>query len=166
MSRLVALLALVIAVLSLALNVVLITRLDRARLGALQALDRTDQRLGSLGDVSIQRTFAIRESFSTSGTIPFKQDMLVPISTTVPISSSMDVDVDTLLGKMTVPVSYNANVPVNMQMPVHVEQTVPYSLTVPVNLDIPFELHLSELGVQSAVDEARQELRQLRAALE
>ncbi len=166
MSRLIALLALLIAVLSLALNVLLIQRLDRARMTTLQTLDAADQRLASIGDASIQRTFTVRQSFAVSGTMPFKQDMLVPISMTMPISSSLSVDVDTFVGTMTFPVSYNTTVPISMTMPIHVEQNVPYSLTVPVNMDVPFELRLSELGVQAIIDETRQGIRQLREVLQ
>ncbi len=166
MSRLLAPLALVVAVISLGLNVILLQRLNQARLGALDVLDRTSQQIDALNDVSFTQTVRVQQNLDVSGKLPFKQDFTVPIQTTIPIKTSAQVNLSTPLGPVNVPVTVDTTVPINLQVPVTISQTVPYSLSVPIDLQVPIELRLRDLGIASAVQEAQSEIQQLRGALQ
>lgn len=166
MARVLALLALVVAVLSLALNLLLIQRLDQGRAVVIDTLDRASQRLNSLADVSFQQTVRVNQSFSVSGQMPLNQSMTVPISMTVPVDTSMNVNVTTPLGPMSMPVKVNTNFPVNMQVPVTISQTIPYSMTVPIDFQVPINIRLRDLGIEPAIKDAQDEIQRLRGALE
>ncbi|MGB8644183.1 MAG: hypothetical protein WCF84_03035 [Anaerolineae bacterium] len=166
MSRLVAYLALVVAVASIGLNVFLLTRLNQARVGAIQALDRVSTRLDDLAGVSVQYTARVKQTLPVSGELPFNQDLVVPISTTIPISVTAHASVNTPLGPLDVPVAVDTSVPINLQIPINISRTVPYSLTIPIDLAVPFEIHLHDLGVDPAIQEAKQEIQQFKASLQ
>ncbi len=190
MSRFIAPAALVIAILSLALNVFLLTRLNNARGSTLAVLDYTSQRLDSLADASIKQTVRVNQSFSVAGDMPFKQDFIVPfsmtipvkttvpINTVIPINTTVNVSVNTPLGPLNVPVPINTTVPVNLQVPVSMtmpvdlkvpvtfSQTVPYSMTVPVDVQVPVEIQMRDVGIESVIKEVQQEIQQLRGAMQ
>ncbi len=166
MSRLIAPLALVVALLSLGLNAVLLIRLNQARVGALDVLDRTSQRLDALSDVSFTHSVHVQQNLDVSGTLPFKQDFTVPIKTTVPINTTAQVNVNTPLGPVNVPVTINTSVPIDLEVPVTISQTVPYSLSVPVDLQVPIEIRLRDVGIDAAVQEIKAEIQRLRSALQ
>ncbi len=190
MSRYLTPLALAIALVSLGLNVVLLVRLNQARVGALSVLDRTSRRLDALAEVSLRQTVRVNQAVVVAGELPFQQDfnlpvnttfpvnMQVPISTTVPINTTARVNVTTLLGPVEVPVTINTTVPVNLevplnttvpvdlQVPVSISRTVPYSLTIPIDLQVPVEVRLRDIGIQSAIQEIQQEIQNLRGALQ
>ena len=105
MVRLGVLLALVIAMLSLGLNLILIVRLNQGRQIALETLDATSQRLDSLSDLSIKQTVRINRAFAVSGQFPLNENLTFPISMTVPFDSSINVSVNTPLGPMNIPPS-------------------------------------------------------------
>ena len=166
MSRLVALLALVMAIFSLALNLLLIVRLNQGRQVALETLDATSQRLDSLADVSIRQTVRINRVFGVSGEFPLNENLTFPISMTVPFNSSINVSVNTPLGPMSMPVKVNTSVPVRMQVPVVISRTIPYSLSVPLNFEIPVEIRLRDLGIEPTIKQTQEELQRLRGALQ
>lgn len=166
MARFLALLALVVAVISLALNLLLIQRLDQSRAVVIDTLDQTSKRIDSLADVSFQQTVRVNQSFSVSGQMPINQSMTVPISMTVPVDTSMNVDVNTPLGPMSMPVRVNTNFPVRMQVPIAISQTIPYSITVPIDMQVPFNIKLRDLGIEPAIKDAQDQIRRLRGTLE
>ncbi len=166
MSRLIALVALVIAVLSLGLNVLLIVRLDQGRTAATDMLDRTSLRLGSLATMSYSQTVRINRAFSVSGEMPLNQTFVIPISMTVPVNTSLNVNANTPFGQMNMPVNVNTSVPFKMQFPVTISRTIPYSLSVPVDLQIPVEIRLRDLGLEPMIRDTQNEILLLRDALQ
>ncbi len=166
MPRVIAWVALGVAILSLVLNVILIGRLNQARGAALDALDRTSQRLDTLPDVSINYTTHINQVFPVSGIMPLNQSLTVPISTTVPINLTSHVSVNTLLGPLDFPYTVNTTVPIRLNVPVAISTTVPYSLTVPLDMSVPVQVRLRDVGIAEVVTQVKQELQRLRAALQ
>lgn len=166
MARYLAIGALVIALISLALNVVLISRLNTARAGAIQTLDRVSTRLQDLPDVSFQYTARVQQTFPVSGELPFKQDMFVPISATIPVSTTAHASINTLFGPIDTPVGVNTTVPIDLVVPVSFSRTVSYSLTVPIDLQVPISIRLRDLGIAPTVDEMQTEIRRLKSSLQ
>ncbi len=166
MSRVIAALALLIAVVSLVLNIVLIVRLEQGRRAAVQALDLTTQRMEGLTDATISQTVRINRSFTISGTMPINQNFMFPVSMTVPFSSTIDVKANTPLGPMSMPINVNTSVPVKMQVPVSFNQSIPYSMTVPIDMAVPFEIRLRDLGIDSMIQDTKAELQRFRNLLQ
>jgi hypothetical protein len=165
MARILALLALIVAVLSLALNILLIDRLLQARVVVADVLDHTSQRLGTLSDLSFKQTIRINHTFSVSGEMPFNQNFSVPVSMTVPVNTSINVNVTTPFGPMSMPVSVNTSVPIKMQVPVAISQTIPYSVTVPLDLQVPVDVRLGDLGITPAIKDMQDQIQRLRELL-
>lgn len=169
MSRLVnliAVLALLLAGVSLAVNLILLQRLEQGRVAVLGTLDSTSERLNSLADVSIRQSVHVQQTIPVTGSIPFHQTLTVPISMTIPFNDEINVNVNTPLGPMNMPVNFDTSVPVDMQFPVTISQTVPYSLTIPIDMQVPFEVRLRDLGIEAVIRQAQLEIQQLRSVLE
>ncbi|MGE5140497.1 MAG: hypothetical protein ACM3JD_13600 [Rudaea sp.] len=166
MSRWIAAAALAVALISLALNVLLIGRLNQARVGALATLDRASARIGDLRDVEFAQTVRIDEDLPVAGSLPFHQDLVVPIHTTIPISMTLHASVNTPFGPIDVPVPLNTTFPVDLTVPVTIDRTIPYSFTVPVNMAVPIRIRARDLGVEPAIQEAQNEILRLRRSLE
>lgn len=165
MARVVALLALIIAALSLALNILLIQRLLQSRAVVADVLDHTSQQLSTLPDASFQQTFRINRSFSFSGEMPINQTMTIPISMTVPVNTAMNVNVNTPFGPMSMPVNVNTSVPFKMDMPFTYSQTIPYSVTLPIDMEVPVKIQLRDLGIEPAIKQTQDEIQRLRGAM-
>ncbi len=166
MFRIIAVLALVIAVLSLALNVILIQRLFQSRDAALKMLDQTSAQLDTLPDMSIKYTAHVKQNFSAAGSMPFQQTFTVPVNQTIPIDNTFNVNVTTPFGPMNMPIAVKSSFPVSMTMSVPISMTVPYSVTVPIDLDVPVNIALRDLGFEPTIRQAQQEIEQMRATLQ
>ena len=166
MSRWIAAAALVAALISLALNVLLISRLNQARTGALATLDRVSTRIGDLRDVEFTQTVRIDQELPVSGSLPFHEDLQVPIHTTIPISMTLHASVDTPFGPFDVPVPLNTSFPVDLTVPVTIDRSIPYSFTVPVDMAVPIHIRARDLGIDPAIQEVQNEILRLRRALE
>ncbi len=166
MSRILAVIALLVALLSLALNVYLFTRLNQARSVVLDTLASTSTNLDALPDYTFKSTFKIDQQFPVSGTMPINQSLMFPISMTVPVKTTVSPNVNTPFGTMNFPVNIDTNFPVNMTVPVVISMTVPYSMTVPVKMDFPIEVKLRDLGVEDTVKSTQKQLDLLRSSLQ
>jgi hypothetical protein len=85
--------------------------------------------------------------------IPFSQEITVPINTTIPVNTRVVVPID--LGFTT----YNLAVPVNTVFPVDMEVTIPVSqtvdivTTVPMDVDVPIEIVIADTPLVGYLDE-------------
>ncbi len=166
MSRIIAVVALLVALLSLALNVYLLTRLNQARSVVLDTLAATSTSLDALPNYTFKTTFKIDQEFPVSGTMPINQSFTIPISMTVPVKTTVSPTVNTPFGNMNFPVNIDTKFPVNMTVPVALSMTVPYSMTVPVKMDYPVEVNLRDLGVEETVKSTQKQLDLLRSSLQ
>lgn len=166
MSRFISPLALVLAIVSIVLNVLLIVRLNQARLGVLLMLDEVSRSLDALPEASFRQTVHIKQTVPVAGELPLNQDFTVPINTSVPIRTTAHLNVTTPLGPVDVPVAIDTSVPVNLQVPLTFNRTVPYSLTVPIDLEVPIEIHLRDVGIEGGIKQARDKIQRLRDSLQ
>ena len=166
MARWIAPLALIIAIVSLALNALLIIRLNQARVGALDVLDRTSRAVVGLGDYSFQHTVRINQSIAVNGELPLNQEFTVPINTNVPINTTIHTTVQTPLGPVDVPANVNTTIPINLTVPLTISRTIPYSLTVPIDLSVPIEIRLRDVGGDALIQQIKDDLDTLRKALQ
>src|SRR5437867_976933 len=162
MSRVFSIFAFVIAIISLALNVLMIYKLNEVRLGALRALDDTSRGLDGLVDFTFRDTIRVNQTFTVGGELPFNQDFTVPISTTFPVNTTVHLSTSTPLGAIDVPLNVNTTVPINLQVPVSISRTVPYSFSVPIDLLVPIEIRLRDVGAEQGIKQVKDEIKILR----
>ena len=166
MTRFVALLALVIAIISLALNVLLIVKLNQARTGALDVLDHTSRAVDGLGDYSFRHTVRINQTIPIAGELPLNQEFTVPINTTVPVKTTIHTSINTPLGPVDVPAEVDTTIPINLTVPLTISRTIPYSFTVPLDLSVPIEIRLRDMGGDSLNQQIQTEIANLRRSLQ
>ncbi len=164
--RIISPVALIIAAISLALNVLLIMRLNQARVGAINALDDLSQEVAGLADFSFNYNVHISQNLSVGGELPFNQDLVIPINTSVPVKTTAHLNMATPLGPVDLPVTIDTSVPLSLSVPISISRTVPYSLAVPVNLDVPISIRARDLGIDTGIQRAQEQIQRFRASLQ
>lgn len=144
-------------VLSLLLHVLTLGSLLRVRTVAIGQIDALIKYTEQVEQDTIRVNIAIQQPIPIQATIPFNEQLNVPIKTTFPISDT--IDVETPLGNIPLPV--RMTFPIDLQVPITVSQTVDISTTVNLDLDVPIVIPVSETPLASYLGELRQALRAL-----
>jgi hypothetical protein len=152
-----------LALVSLALNILLITRLMAARNQAAAMLDEAARSLDNLSGVGLSFDFPVSQTVNFEGDVPFKQDIAFPFKGNIPIDTTISVPVDMgLLGKQVVNVPVKTTVPVDITIPVHVEQTFHVKTLVPVKMNVPIRIGPNDPPLKDLITQARQWLTRIR----
>jgi hypothetical protein len=148
-------LSLAIALISLALNGLLIYRLMAVQQKATDAVDQAIAALDRLGQEGFQYEYHFNRTIPFSGDIPFKQDLVFPFEGTIPIDTTINVPIDAGVIKTTIPVRVNTSVYVNTAVPVSIDETFHVSTTIPVNMTIPIDIKPDDPAIQELIDQIR-----------
>ena len=148
-------LSLAIALISLALNGLLIYRLMAVQQKATDAVDRAIATLDKLGKEGFHYEYHFNRTIPFSGDIPFKQDLVFPFEGTIPIDTTINVPIDAGLIKTTIPVRVNTSVYVNTEVPISIDETFHVSTTIPVDMTIPIDIKPDDPVIQELIDEIR-----------
>jgi hypothetical protein len=152
-----------LALVSLALNVLLITRLMAARNEVAAMLDEAARSLDNLSGVGLSFDFPVSQTVNFEGDVPFKQDIAFPFKGNIPIDTTISVPVDMgLLGKQVINVPVKTTVPVDITIPVHVEQTFHVKTQVPVKMNVPIRIGPNDPPLKDLITQARQWLGRIR----
>jgi hypothetical protein len=152
-----------LALVSLALNVLLITRLMAARNQAAAMLDEAARSLDNLSGVGLSFDFPVSQTVNFEGDVPFKQDISFPFKGNIPIDTTISVPVDMgLLGRQVINVPVKTTVPVDITIPVHVEQTFHVKTLVPVQMNVPIRIGPNDPPLKDLITQARQWLGRIR----
>jgi hypothetical protein len=155
----------VLTLLSLALNGVVIYGLLKAQRIALDTLSDARAIVTSFDDATISYTVEVDQEIPVAATVPFYEEVAVPINTVLPIETTVVVPIN--LGV----ISYSLDVPINTIIPVDLEVTVPISktvdivTTVPLDLEVPIEIPLADTPLADYVEELDAALARLQARL-
>lgn len=153
--------ALIIALLSLALNGLLIYRLVAVQQKATESVDRAIATLDKLGQEGFHYEYRFNQTIPFSGDIPFKQDLVFPFEGTIPIDTTIEVPIDAGLVKTTIPVRVNTSVYVNTSVPVSIDETFHISTSIPVDLTIPIDIKPGDPAIQELIGQVREWLVEL-----
>lgn len=123
----------VLTLLSLALNGAIIYGLLQARQIALKTVAGARAIATGIGNETISYTFEVHQEIPVAASVPFHEEITVPVQTTVPISTTVVVPIN--LGIT----SYNLRVPIRTLVPINLEFTVPISKTVDVATTVPLD---------------------------
>jgi hypothetical protein len=118
-------------ILSLSLNVYILSVLREARRQVGVAAGNASVSVGQLADGAIDYTVQIDEVLPVSMTVGYADEITVPISVTLPISTEVEVPLRTPLG--TFPIV----VPVITSFPVRLNPVIPISIELPISTTIP-----------------------------
>ena len=165
-TRLVAALALIIALASLALNAVLIYNLLTLRQAAADGLDSAIAALDNLAGTGFHYEYHFSQTIPFEGDIPIKQDFVFPFKGNFPINTTVEVPIDAgVLGTIVVKVPIDTNVPVDVEVPIKLDQTVHVSTEIPLNMTFPIDIRADDPAIQGLLAPVRAWLVQLRESL-
>ena len=152
-----------LALISLAVNVVLVTRLLAIRTAVAGALDEASRSLDNLGGQGLAFEFPISQTVPFEGDVPFKQEIAFPFKGNIPIDTTISVPVDMgLLGRQVINVPVKTTVPVDITVPVRVDQTFHVKTQVPVRMNVPIRVSANDPPLKDLVAQARQWLERIR----
>jgi hypothetical protein len=152
----VTLLAGLLACVSLAVNVLLVTRLIMLRNGLAETLTGVSRSLDNLSGQGLAFDVPISQTITYEGDVPIKQDLVVPFKGNLPINTVVGVPLDLgPLGKQTINVPVNTNVPVDIRLPIHIEQNIPVKLAVPIRTSVPIRLSANDPPLKDWIAQLR-----------
>ncbi len=152
----ITLLASLLACASLAVNVVLVTRLIELRNGIADTLTSVSHSLDNLSGQGIAFDFPISQTVNFEGDVPVRQDVTIPFKSNFPINTVVGIPLDLgPLGKQTINVPVNTNVPIDVKLPIHVEQTIHIQTAVPIRLTVPIRLAPNDAPLKDWIAQAR-----------
>jgi hypothetical protein len=155
-----AFLALVIAAVSLALNLIVITKLLQARNQVDGVVSNAIARLESVCDPgTTPLSFPISQTIRFQGNIPMPQGLVIPFKGNIPFRTTMRVE--TFPGGPVVNVPINTVVPVDTQVPIPGNIVIPVDTSIPFRQDIPIDLCSEASPFHGLIDQLKNELRTL-----
>ena len=152
-----------LALASLAVNVLLVTRLLAIRNEASAALLDASRSLDNLAWQGMAFEFPISTSVNFEGDVPFQQDMTFPFKGDIPINTVVNLPVDLgPLGTQTIRVPVNTSVPVDVTVPIHVDQKIHVKTQVPARMNVPIRLGPNDPPLKDLIAQARDWLNRFR----
>lgn len=146
---------------SLALNLVTIFTLLRARAIARDAIGNLAAQIEDASDDVLQLEVPIKQSVPINVTVPLRQQFTVPISTTVPFDDVIPLPV---LGT-TINIPIQTQFRIRTEVPVDIDTTVPINTSINVDLTVPLNVPVRETPLAAYLERLRQSLLDMRESL-
>lgn len=157
----------VLVMLSWCLNGVLLYGLERMRTAGLSATREARSALSGLMVQTVEASVPLRHSFPVRARVPFQQEFVIPIQTTIPISTVARVPVRIpLVGVTRLAIPVQVDVPVDLQVVVPLSQTLEVDTTVAVDTEVPVRVDLGRLGLDELLGRIDTALAQIEQGLE
>jgi hypothetical protein len=144
-----------VVIISVALNVYIISVLREVRRQVGIAAGNAAVGVGQLADGAIDYNVEIHESLPVSMTIGYEDQITVPISVTLPISTEVEVPLRTPLGVFPIVVPVITSFPVRLNPVIPISVELPISTTVPVNVDFPIHVEIRDTAFGTSLDDAQ-----------
>ena len=152
-----------LALVSLAVNVILVTRLLAIRTAVAGALDDASRSLDNLAGQGWKFEFPVSQTVPFEGDVPFKQEFAFPFKGNIPIDTTINVPLDMgLLGRQVINVPVKTTVPVDITVPVRVDETFQVKTQVPVRMNVPIRVGANDPPLKDWIVQARQWLERIR----
>lgn len=140
--------ALAVALLSLALNGVLLWSLRNPERMLAPALGRVIERLKEQ-DGSIRYTVRIPAGTPVHFDVPINQRYDVRVNTTLPINTTFTLPVNTPFGNRSVRVPVRADIPIRTSLPVHLRDTFRLRTQTEAEIVVPLEIPIRDLPLDA-----------------
>jgi len=162
-----SILALILAAAALVVGGFALYGLLQARRVGLAAVTEARTSLAGLSDYTIDTTIPFHHSIPIDAEVPLRQDFVVPIQTTIPISTVARVPISIpLLGTYDLSVPVEAEVPVDLQVVIPVSQTVPVRTVVLLDTEVPVQVEIGRLGLDDLLEQLDGVLAQVEQGLQ
>jgi hypothetical protein len=145
--------ALGVALLSLALNAVLLYAVRRPEAVVGPMLGRTITRLQA-SDATLKYTVRIPSGTPLHFDVPIDEQYRVQLNTTLPINTTITLPIQTPFGNRTVRVPVRTTIPIRQTLPVHLRDTFRLRTQTQAELVVPLEVPVRDLPL----DELRKSL--------
>lgn len=134
----VAAFALALALVSLAINAVLVIRLREAQATLEPLLPAVEGLIDSTGVV--RTSVRIPAGTPINLDVPVDERVSVRVDTVLPLNTTIQVPLRSPLGNYRIPVPIRANVPIRATIPIRLRHTFQLRTRTPENLDVPIEV--------------------------
>lgn len=143
-----------IALLSLAINIVIIAGLVIA-IGAARAFaGSAADKLEALGNSTIATTVRVNREITVDTTVPFAYSDNIVIEQNLPIDTVVNIKQEVpVIGLIDFNVPIKTSVPINLKVPVSIKQSIPVKATVPINFDVPVAVQIRDTPLKAQIDE-------------
>ena len=159
-------LALTFSLVALLISAGLLLGLLQVRDASLDAVVQARTALHGLNDRVIETTVPLHHTFPIEAELPLRQDFVVPIRTTLAVSTVVTVAVDLpLVGTYPVALPVQANIPVDLEVIIPVSQTVPIETAVRLDAEVPIQVEVRRLGLEDLLGELDASLDRVEQAL-
>ena len=170
--------ALIVAVISLLLNVILLITLrnfGKDGIGAAEqvraaAIDSVDQSVSFVRDLrvnGIHVDFPISQTLQIKRDIPLNLDLTFPIRTNIPIDTIVSIPINLGIGgTRLIDIPISATVPINLNIPVKINRTFSLDLPLDINFVLPFDLEGDQPPLSEWLTFAQERLTEIRTQLE
>jgi hypothetical protein len=158
--------ALGLALVSLALNGILLVALLQRQAFARVAIDQALVEIDQMAISGLTFDLPVSQTIDFEGNIPIQQDFVVPFESSVPLNTNISVPLDLgPLGTRIIEIPVNTSVPVDLQVPVHIDQAFPIKASVPLQMTVPIRLSPTEPPLRDWLRGAREFLLLLRTQI-
>ena len=158
-------LLILLTLLSLALNGVVIYGLLQAQEIALATVADARAALTGIGDDTFSYTFEVNKEIPVAASVPFHEEITVPVQTTVPISTTVVVPINLGITTYDMEIPIRTLVPINLEFTVPVSKTVHVATTVPLDLEVPIEIPIADTPIVGYLEDLDADLGKLEEKL-
>ncbi|GEM_PF-997055 len=159
----------ILVVLSLSMNILIVVSAQRLQAGlmeggrvAVQSLGMAARQLDDLSTSTISMTVPISEELEIAATVPFREELVVPIATVVPLNAYMELAFSLgPMGSQTIEVPIQADIPISLSVPVKIDREIPVYARVPISMEIPVNIPLEQTPLASQLSAWEEMLLQL-----
>jgi len=150
----------VIAIVSLALNVVILVVLVAGLVAARQMAGDAASALESFSQQTISYRFRVNQTVPVSADVPFQLDLIVPVNQTLDVNTVVTVSRELpVIGQIEFDVPIQTSIPVSFEVPLIINQTFPITTDVALNLEIPLDVSIADTPLKQAIDAVAQPLK-------
>ncbi len=143
-----------IALLSLALNVVIIGIVIAAALFLRGIAGQAADKLEALGNSTIATNVRVNRDIAIDITVPFDYVTEIPIEQNVPIETTVKIQQDVpLIGEVNFDVPIKTNVPISVKVPINIKRSIPIKTSIPLNIDVPVAIQVRDTPLKAQIDE-------------
>lgn len=149
----------VIALASLALNLIVINQLLALRRASGQAIADAIAVISQIENQTFTTQIAVNDQIAIDTTFPVNETIPIDIKQTLPINTTVTVPVNGgLFGPLNLTVPIKADVPVEIKQDIKINQPFKIKTSVPVHLDVPVSIRVADTELAVALADMKKRL--------
>lgn len=143
-----------IALLSLALNVVIIGAFIAAVITVRGLAGQAADKLEALGNSTIATSVRVNRDIDLDIAVPFEYATEIPIEQNVPIDTVVKIEQEVpLIGAVNFDIPIKTNVPISVKVPINIKRSIPIKTSIPLNIDVPVAIQVRDTPLKAQIDE-------------